>query len=78
MYSLDGKNFLTVAQAGSSFYILTFDANSQQLDGTAPAYSSNTLGVTRRCLSIGVLICNLNFPSLLMMQELFMALRIMD
>ena len=47
LYTIDGKNLLSVALTNTSFEIATLDDTSFQSLGTAPVYASNTLGGTR-------------------------------
>jgi hypothetical protein len=45
-YTVDGKYLLILSSSGVSFEILTVDATTFNLIGTAPAYASYPLGVT--------------------------------
>ena len=47
VYSVDGRYLYVVSQPGGVPIISTVDAQTFQLVGTAPAFATNTLGVTR-------------------------------
>lgn len=45
-YSMDGRYLLSVSDVGPSFEVVTMDATTFNLVGTAPAYSSSSYGAT--------------------------------